>query len=279
MRSPFPGMNPYLEQPSFWSSFHNRLMVAIANAIEPQLSDRYYVDVETRTYQSDDDGGELLIGIPDAVVFSAEESKPSVPDTLVSDGAEISSSVALQEPPNPEPVQVPMPLEVRERYLEIREVGSDAVITVMELLSPKNKQAGEGRNAYEQKRRSVLGSSTNLIELDLLRGGRQMEILGTPKTTPYRILISRGSQRPAAELYRVTLQQPLPNIWIPLKADEPEVIAPLQDAFHQVFREARYGTRIDYSQSPPPPALSKDDQAWMDELLGSSNEITSRSAP
>jgi hypothetical protein len=40
MLSPFPGMNPYLEQPSFWSSFHNRFMVAIANAIEPQLSDR-----------------------------------------------------------------------------------------------------------------------------------------------------------------------------------------------------------------------------------------------
>jgi Protein of unknown function (DUF4058) len=266
MRSPFPGMNPYLEQPAFWSSFHNRLMVAIANAIEPQLSDRYYVDVETRTYQSDDEGGELLIGIPDAVVFSTEAGT-TAPNNLASDSIEIDSSVALQEPPNPEPVRVPMPLEVRERYLEIREVGSDAVITVMELLSPKNKQAGEGRNAYEQKRRAVLGSSTNLIELDLLRGGRQMEILGTPKTTPYRILISRSSQRPAAELYRVTLQQPLPNIWIPLKADEPEVTAPLQDAFHQVFREARYGTRIDYRQLPPPPALSKADQVWIDELL------------
>ena len=58
MRSPFPGMNPYLEQPTFWSSFDNRLMVATpaasakqrANTIEPQLSDRYYVDVEMRTY-------------------------------------------------------------------------------------------------------------------------------------------------------------------------------------------------------------------------------------
>jgi Protein of unknown function (DUF4058) len=269
MRSPFPGMNPYLEQPAFWSSFHNRFMVAIANAIEPQLSDRYYIDVETRTYQSDNEGGELLIGIPDAVVFSAEGGKISVPDDQVLEEEAVNSAVAVQEPPHPEPVRVPMPIEIRERYLEIREVGSDAVITVMELLSPKNKQAGEGRHVYEQKRRSVLGSSTNLIELDLLRGGRQMEILGTPKTAPYRILISRSAQRPGAELYRVTLQQPLPNIWIPLKADEPEVISPLQDAFHQVFREARYGTRIDYSQSPPPPALSKADQSWVDELLAS----------
>ncbi|MCU0569416.1 MAG: DUF4058 family protein [Oculatellaceae cyanobacterium Prado106] len=259
-------MNPYLEQPAFWPSFHYRFMVAIANAIEPQLSDRYYIDVETRTYQSNDDGSEVLIGIPDAVVLRSEEGRPAVPNERL-EASEPTISVALQDPPEPEMVRVPMPLEIRERYLEIREVGSDAVITVMELLSPKNKQAGEGRDAYEQKRRAVLSSSTHLIELDLLCGGRQMEILGTPRMTPYRILISRSHQRPTAQLYGISLQQPLPSIWIPLKAEEDEVIAPLQDAFEQVFREARYGTRIDYRQPPPPPALSKVDQVWVNERL------------
>ncbi|MBW4622919.1 MAG: DUF4058 family protein [Cyanosarcina radialis HA8281-LM2] len=38
MPSPFPGMDPYLEQSIFWSSFHFRLIGAIAAAIEPQLS-------------------------------------------------------------------------------------------------------------------------------------------------------------------------------------------------------------------------------------------------
>ncbi|MBV8886966.1 MAG: DUF4058 family protein [Chroococcidiopsidaceae cyanobacterium CP_BM_RX_35] len=33
MPSPFPGMDPYLEQPALWSSFHSRLIVAIADAI------------------------------------------------------------------------------------------------------------------------------------------------------------------------------------------------------------------------------------------------------
>lgn len=275
MQSPFPGMNPYLEQPAFWSSFHSRFIVAIANAIEPQLSDRYYIDVETRTYQSDESGDELLIGIPDAVVFSARSGRVTGrvtgPEQPITDGIQSSNLsnrlVALQAPPQPEPVRVPMPLEIRERYLEIREVGSDAVITVLELLSPKNKQAGEGRNAYEQKRRSVLGSLTHLIELDLLRGGRPMEILGNPQSTPYRILISRSSQRPSADLYRVTLQQPLPNIWVPLQPGEPEAIAPLQDVFHKVFREARYGTRIDYHQPIPPPNVSPTDQGWVEQLL------------
>jgi hypothetical protein len=122
MLSPFPGMNPYLEQPSFWSSFYNRFMVAIANAIEPQLSDRYYVDVETRTYQSNETGDEILIGISDAVVFSSEAGKANVPEFL--DSAESDSSIALQEPLTPEAVRVPTPIEIRERYLILNSTRS-----------------------------------------------------------------------------------------------------------------------------------------------------------
>jgi hypothetical protein len=29
MPSPFPGMDPYLENPEFWPGVHNRLIVAI----------------------------------------------------------------------------------------------------------------------------------------------------------------------------------------------------------------------------------------------------------
>ena len=66
MSSPFPGMDPYLEQPAFWSSFHSRLIVAIADALAPQLLPHYYIEVETRTYS---EGGEdVMVGIPDGVV-------------------------------------------------------------------------------------------------------------------------------------------------------------------------------------------------------------------
>jgi hypothetical protein len=68
MPSPFPGMDPYLEQPTFGSAFHSRLIVAIADALAPQLRPRYYIEVETRTYTDTD--GELLVGIPDGVVLA-----------------------------------------------------------------------------------------------------------------------------------------------------------------------------------------------------------------
>ncbi|MEL7313805.1 MAG: DUF4058 family protein, partial [Cyanobacteria bacterium J06559_3] len=41
MPSPFPGMDPYLEHPALWSEFHDRLILAIAIAIAPQLRPKY----------------------------------------------------------------------------------------------------------------------------------------------------------------------------------------------------------------------------------------------
>jgi hypothetical protein len=37
MNSPFPGMNPYLENPIFWSEVHHRLIAVIADEIEPNI--------------------------------------------------------------------------------------------------------------------------------------------------------------------------------------------------------------------------------------------------
>lgn len=68
MSSPLPGMDPYLERPAFWPSFHSRLIVALADAVETHLSPDYYIEVEARTYL--DDTADALIGIPDAVMVS-----------------------------------------------------------------------------------------------------------------------------------------------------------------------------------------------------------------
>ena len=250
----------YLEQSIFWSSFHFRLIGAIAAAIEPQLSLQYYVEVETRTYQSDDNDEELLIGIPDAAVLSSQGNS-GIPQPSV----QMESSVVTQS--LPEQVSLPLSLPINERYLEVREVKTDAVITVIEVLSPKNKRTGEGRIAYEKKRRMILESATHLVEIDLLRGGKAMPILGVRSPTADRILVSRSERRPAADLYGVTLQQPLPTVPIPLKSGDPDLFVDLQAVFSQVYKEARYSIRIDYHQPLPPPALSSQERQWVEALL------------
>jgi Protein of unknown function (DUF4058) len=46
MGNPFPGMNPYLEQPELWHQAHNRLIVAIADDLTPQIVPKYRVSIE-----------------------------------------------------------------------------------------------------------------------------------------------------------------------------------------------------------------------------------------
>ncbi len=253
MSSPFPGMDPYLEQSSFWSSFHFRLIGAISAAITPQLSDHYYVEVELRTYQNDGDN-EVLIGIPDAAILNRQTT-----DRLPTEAQSITALMT-----QPETVMLPMIESVKERYLEIRDIQTDAVITVIEVLSPKNKQAGEGRNTYEKKRQRILESATHLIEIDLIRSGKAMPIVSNRSPSAYRVLISRSSQRPAAELYALSIQTPLPTLPVPLKPDDADLIIDLQALLEQIYDEARYKMRIDYTQPVPPPALLADDRQWLE---------------
>jgi Protein of unknown function (DUF4058) len=264
MRSPFPGIDPYLEHPIFWSSFHTRLMVAIADALAPGLRPRYYVDVETRTYQEHEDEEaeeeDVLVGIPDTAVLSTNVAQP-----LSEDLEEIRGGTLTQN--RPQSITLPIPSMVKERYLTVRETGNDSVITVIEVLSPKNKQKGRGRTAYERKRSKILGSLSHLIEIDLLRGYVPMTMSGVMQPTDYRIMVSRAEQRPKADLYGFNLSESVPSFPLPLKPDDVEPIVDLQAIIMGVYERAGYGDRIDYRQPVPAPSLSPSQQQWVDSLL------------
>lgn len=255
MPSPFPGMDPYLEQSTFWSSFHSRLLVAIADVIGPQLRPRYYVEVETRTYLDDEDD-ELFVGVPDPLVMSPQKAEPEL---------EALEAVVLTQN-RPQQVQLPMTIEVRERFLEVREIGTDAVITVIEVLSPKNKRAGVGRTVYERKRRTVLNSLSHLVEIDLLRGGRTMAMMGGARSQ-YRLLVSRAENRPTADLYGFNRSEAMPLFLLPLKPQDPELGVDLEEIFTGVYDRASYDLRLPYNQPVPPPALKEADQQWVKTIL------------
>jgi hypothetical protein len=248
-------MDPYLEQSAFWSSFHTRLMVAIADALDGQLFPNYYVDIESRTYL-EDDGSELLVGIPDALVLA--------PRSEVEPLAKSSSAVACAT--RVESIVLPMAQDVRERYLEVREVGSGETIVVIELLSPKNKQAGLGRETYLRKRRKVLASLTHLVEIDLLRSNRPMPRDGGT-TQDYHIIVSRSEYRPNADLYSFSIQDALPTIQLPLKGETESIALDLQAIFTALLNRTHYDARIDYSLPMPSPKPSPEVQAWIDERL------------
>ncbi len=82
MAPSFPGMNPYLENPSLWSEVHSWLIVELARrrsppqaSLNPSLVPKYRAAAEKRVYLD-----ALLVGIPDASVFQQNSSidKPSL---------------------------------------------------------------------------------------------------------------------------------------------------------------------------------------------------------
>lgn len=257
MPSPFPGMDPYLEHPDLWPEVYSRLIVAIADALGPQLRPKYRVAIEKRVYQ--DVREDLLVGQPDSTVFQAQSpSQQQIPLSLSP-----KSGIAVVEPVV---VELPMPEDIQERYLEIREVGTGAVVTTLELLSPSNKRSGKGRQQYEEKRLKILASRTHLVEIDLIRAFPSLPMRGGEQPHLYRIVVSAADQRPRAALYPFNLSSPIPAFPLPLHPEDSEVVVELQSLLDQIYERAGYDLAIDYTQKPVPP-LSEEDAAWAHQLL------------
>ena len=255
MPSPFPGINPYLENPELWPEVHHWILTLLAESLIPQLRPKYRVAVEKRVYH-DTDRNSVLIGIPDVAI--ARSLKPKT---------QKSSNIAVASPPvKPVTVNIPIPEEIRETYLEVREVATGEVITVIELLSPKNKRQGEGRKAYQTKLLQILGSSTHLVEIDLLRAGESMPILDNNIKSDYQILVSRSQLRPRAELYPFNLSEAIPAFFLPLQKEDIEPLVDLQNVIQDLFDRAGLDLAIDYNSEPVPP-IQETDLIWVNKLL------------
>jgi uncharacterized protein DUF4058 len=251
MPSPFPGMDPYLEHPALWPDVHNSLLAALRDALSPQVAPHYYVALERRTYLLTPDDL-VFVGRPDvAVVRRAESGPPGQPPAV--------TATAVLE------VDVPMADEVAEVFLEVRDVATGLCVTVVELLSPVNKLLGHGRQTYLEKRTDILRTRTSLVEMDLLRAGEPMPLVGPAVRSDYRILVSRGARRPRAQLFAWSLRQPIPTFELPLLKGDLEPTVDLGAVLHALYDRARFDLRLDYGQPPVPP-LAEDDTVWARSL-------------
>jgi len=161
---------------------------------------------------------------------------------------------------------VQIPHKIRQGYLEVRDVASSEVVTVLEVLTPANKRQGEGRNAYEKKRQKILGSATHLVEIDLLRKWQPMPILNEEIQSNYRILVSASQGRPQAEIYGFNLPDPIPPFPLPLRSGDAEPIVNLQALLNDIYDQSSYDLAIDYRRDPVP-ALSDEEAVWASEWL------------
>ncbi len=243
MSSPFPGMDPYLESPENWRSFHHLLAGEIMTALNQQLSPKYYADIEVHTIVDEIDIGTSSM-YPDAAIFDR--------DPGYSQG---STAVAIPSAPHQRTAVTIEETKLRAVRIYLSETKE--LVTTIELLSPVNKR-GNGLNQYCQKRRRILLSAVHFVEIDLLRGGQRpgWEVNDPPFDTDYLLLVNRaGSAKRNSDIWDVALNQALPALPFPLLYPDSDVVLEMQQLMENIYQRAAYARRIDYTQPMPPPPL------------------------
>lgn len=257
MPSPFPGMNPYLEQPSVWEDFHNRFMAYAGEALAAQVRPNFLVKLEERVYihESSADERRKWLGKPDiAVMEGSTVHRPVVATANPNLSNKVKSVITTLQDADIE----------RHAFIEIRDRLDRELVTVIEVLSPTNKRYGPDREQYLLKRSAMMFSSTSIVEIDLLRAGPRLPLNGLPPCD-YCVSVFRKKNAPDVETWPIGLQDPLPIIPIPLKGEFPDAKLDLQAILNRVYDAAGYEDYI-YESSPEPP-LEGPDLAWAESLL------------
>jgi hypothetical protein len=246
MPSPFPGMNPYLEQRFDWQDFHLNFIARMQEALIKQVGDHYFVKAEERLILHERSAEErLAFGRADTGVIKAPGRR------RLKSGATTSAA--------PLRLRLPAVDVEKQLFLEIRTADDLRLVTVIEVLSPSNKTPGPDHDVYLAKRRQTLRSQTHFIEIDLRRGGHRPPSPDLPECD-YYILVSRAEDRPEVDVWPIGLRDPLPVVPIPLLKPDPDISLDLKAVLDHTYDAVALGHRI-YLHDPEPP-LDPADAAW-----------------
>jgi hypothetical protein len=251
MPSPFPGIDPFLEDQGYWKEFHSAFLLWTQYALTERVPDAYEVRIEERlslNYEPD-----------------PRPPRETWPDVAV---LRKSGAAGSGVPTPREPVALALPRyqleEVIEHRIEIRRRSDRDLVTVIELLSPSNKEA-PGDRLYSEKRLEIIHKPVHLVELDLLMGGKRLPMEDELPKGHYYAFVARDERRFLSDTYAWSIRDPLPTIPIPLMAPDPDVPLDLAGIFNTVYQRARYERSIDYA-APLGLSLKPEDRAWAESI-------------
>jgi hypothetical protein len=255
MPGPFPGMDPYLEDPLRFPSLHQSLITTIAWQLNTLLPKQYAADMNER----------IVIETQDRSIY------PDV--TVIERLAPRGERGGVATVADPSTMLAVMPVEMREVYVEILALGKEErLVTTIEILSPTNKRAGtDGRKQYVEKQQALLASDVHLMEIDLLRTGAHTVAAPDWKVKTlgrfdYLVVLHRSDKKWHYQTWANRMRDRLPRVEVPLLPGDPDVILDLQACFDQAYDNGPYSRRIDYTKDPAVP-LAPDDAVWTDALL------------
>ena len=255
MRSPFPGMDPYLEDQGRWPDFHSRVITYGCDVVSQALPDDYVAQM----------GEEVRV-----VTWQEGHDRSMRPDVAIvrhggSGGSEQPAGGGMVA--TLEPIAIPFAAavdEVRDTWIEIRRLPDERLVTAIEVLSPTNK-GSSGLTEYLDKRHRLRTQGVNLVEIDLLIAGRRLPMAKPLPPGDFFTIISRASKSELGDVYAWSIQRPLPKIPIPLEDPDPDVFLDLAEVFALAYQRGRYARLIHYDRPLDLP-LHPQDKEWAEKV-------------
>jgi hypothetical protein len=249
MKSPFPGMDPFIEGQGLWGDFHDNFIIEIQRAIQRQLPINYVARVSDRTYVDSTD--------PELDIVRQTFFGPDVEIQRLAKSSGVrpaAEGLAVADPPTVRMQALPE-FEHREIFLDIYKLDPDQqLVTSIELLSPGNKRRGSvGWQLYERKRNLFINGQANLVEIDLLRYGRRHSMAAPWPDSPYAVTVFRKQLAPACDVWAAHMTWPLPRIAVPLDPPDRDVVVALQPIVETIYELSRYAVQIRYDRPIDPP--------------------------
>ena len=229
MPSPFPGMDPFLERPDIFPDFHDGFVV-LPSGIDPGDS------AESR-------------GWPPTWSSACRPRRALLGSARNDAGEKSGPAVAVASPPLPQPLVVHVPHDARretlvEVYCRARVRGPDRRAVTKILAARASRQVAQvkqGRDLYLRKQREILDSKVHLVEINLLRGGEHTTAVPRSRLAraagefEYHVSIHHFDNWEDYFVHVVRLNQPLPQIAVPLLPGDPPVLVDLQAVFQRTY--------------------------------------------
>jgi Protein of unknown function (DUF4058) len=256
MPSPFPGMDPWLEDEDVFPDLHDSLIFLLKESINAALPAGYVATSKNRVWVDDE-----LRREPDVALFGKGQGPNGNGGVAVA----LAGLTVIGEQLGSEPLEEP--------YLEFLSAKGKRLVTVIEVISLTNKKAGEkGRKTYQDKQHEYMLSGVNLVEIDLLRGGPH--VTATPLAELRKVLgefdyhanVVVAGGRPSHQAMGIRLANRLPGFAIPLDHDVSPVTVDLQPLFDRGYDSGKYVALVNY-RGPCDPPLTPEQQAWAEGVL------------
>lgn len=231
MPSPFPGMDPYLEQPDVFPGLHDRLIAYLSEALQPLLPAPYFADLGRRAWIEVSERP-LVIRVP-----HDERQEPFV-EIYAGRGKQrrLVTSIEVLSPSNKQPGEDGRNLYLRKQRELLR---SKVHVVEIDLL-----RGGEHTTAVPHDR-----------------------LLAEAGSFDYHICVHRFDNLEDFFVYPVRLPESLPVVNIPLLPGDESVAVDLQTVFTRSYDTGPYAREIDYRHDRPVPPLTPKQSRWAKQCL------------